>query len=282
MIAQINSLSALILRTGTLLLFATVISSCAFNPAQEVQKICPDCYPLLLAQNSEWPLLAYMRDPRNSAKEFIHIYFEGDGRPWIRGVQPATNPTSRELTVLRLMQLDPTPSVYINRPCYGHKKVPSNCRHFMWTNGRYGSQVVKALAEGLDEIAADYPAARFLLIGHSGGGTLAMLLAQERKDVAGIITLAANLNVDAWTEHFNYLPLDQSLNPALQPSLPPELPRWHFAAKEDQQVPASIIEEAVKEDEYAKFLVVDGDHHCCWQQYWPLIMAEMAESIGGN
>ena len=44
-------------------------------------------------------------------------------------------------------------------------------------------------------------------VGYSGGGVLAVLIAERLDNVAGVITVGANLDTDAWTEHHGYLPL---------------------------------------------------------------------------
>ena len=57
-----------------------------------------------------------------------------------------------------------------------------------------------------------------VLIGHSGGGTLAVLLAPRIEDVSGVVSIAANLDIDAWADHHNYDRLTGSLNPNSQPT----------------------------------------------------------------
>lgn len=254
------------------------LAGCAFQPQAAIRALCENCRSQSL-QAGEFELEAYWRNIQHTSPALIHVYLEGDGRPWIKGRSPATNPSSQQLTALRLMMLDPNPSLYLNRPCYGLHTLPANCHPQFWTSGRYSPLVVETLQKALDKLGEENPGVRWLLIGHSGGGTLAMLIAQGREDVAGIITLAANLDTDAWTRHFGYLPLEQSLNPALMPPLPMEIPRWHFAAERDTQVPASLIAKAAEVDENARFILLPGDHNCCWQEHWPRIPGEMAAQL---
>src|SRR5688572_7419130 len=194
--------------------------SCAFQPQQAISNLCYDCdYQRLNV--GDFVLSAYWRNkPGWSTDSIVHVYLEGDGQPWHRGRSPSTDPNSRRLTALQLMMRDPHPSLYLTRPCYGLEQMPDICTPALWTGGRYSGQVVQAMQKALDQLRDESPEIRWLLIGHSGGGSLAMLIAQGRKDVAGIITLAANLDTDAWTRHFGYLPLEQSLNPAVLPLLP--------------------------------------------------------------
>ena len=45
----------------------------------------------------------------------LHVYIEGDGSPWIAGRWAATDPTPQTPVMLRLMQLDPGPALYLGR-----------------------------------------------------------------------------------------------------------------------------------------------------------------------
>ena len=58
---------------------------------------------------------------------------------------------------------------------------------------------------------------RLVWLGYSGGGTLAMLLAPRFDQTTDVVTVAANLDIDAWTDRHGYSRLSGSLNPARQP-----------------------------------------------------------------
>ncbi len=261
------------------LIFATC-GACSVNPQQRLRETCRDCQTLELPPR-EFAIQAFVRNgARLPQEEFVHLYFEGDGRPWFRGMVPAADPNSRQMTALRLMMLDDRPSVYLNRPCYGLPKIPPGCTADLWTHGRYSPRVVHALNAALDRLQRSLPGKKWVLIGHSGGGSLALLLAQNRREVVGVITLAANLDHRTWTNHFGYLPLVDSLNPVEMPLLPDSILRWHFAAARDQQVPAPLIAAAAAKDPRARFQVVpDSDHTCCWQRIWPHVLEDLADQL---
>jgi pimeloyl-ACP methyl ester carboxylesterase len=267
------------LRSLGLIALLQLLAGCAFQPQFTIRKLCVDCQEHRL-EAAEFTLQAFSRNMADSTSyPLIHIYLEGDGQPWRRGRCPAANPSSRHLTALQLMMSDPRPSLYLNRPCYGLDRMPANCTADLWTGGRYSAVVVDAMRSALDQLGRKFPGKSWLLIGHSGGGSLAVLIAQGRTDVAGLITLAANLDIDAWTRHFGYLPLAQSLNPATMPQLPDGILRWHYAATRDHQVPSTLIAEAAQRDSHARFILLEGDHECCWQHHWPHIPQEMAARL---
>lgn len=266
------------------LLIVLSLAGCSFNPERKTQQLCPACEAVRLATSTPMPVLGYRQNVSTSADNpFLHVYLEGDGQPWLHGRWPASNPSSREMTALQLMLLDSTPSLYLNRPCYGLRQMPENCLSTLWTDGRYSAEVVATLATALEELGQKYRDKRLVLIGHSGGGTLAMLLAQRLENVAAVVTLAANLDHRAWTDAHGYLPLTRSLNPAEQPLLSEGILRWHLAGGKDLQVPAEITEKAASRDPAARFILhPDFNHTCCWQQIWPDLLQTLQDQLTGT
>lgn len=273
------------MRRLLVLLIVFSFAGCSFNPERITKQRCPSCEVVNLATSTAMPLLGYLHNTEKAATKsnLLHVYLEGDGQPWLRGRWPATNPSSRQMMALQLMLLDSNPSLYLNRPCYGHRQMPRNCLSTLWTDGRYSAQVVATMATALEELGQKYPGKRLVLIGHSGGGTLAMLLAQELENVAAVVTLAANLDHRAWTDTHGYLPLVRSLNPAQQPPLPTGILRWHLAGGKDLQVPARITEEVAGRDPAARFILhPDFDHTCCWQRIWPELLRTLQHQLTGT
>ena len=74
-------------------------------------------------------------------------------------------------------------------------------------------------------------AKQVILIGHSGGGALAVLLAPSVPEVTGVMTIAANLDTRAWTELHGYAPLDNSLNPVARGRLPSTVHAVHWGRR---------------------------------------------------
>lgn len=260
-----------------LLIAVYLVTACTTLPENRVLEICPDCQPLILQRQSQWPLVAYLQPSgrHDAYKDLLHVYLEGDGNPWGRW-RPKANPNSRLLTALNLMALDDQLSVYINRPCYGYTSPPPPCSPELWTSRRYAQEVVDNLNAGIDEVKEQLEVEKIVLFGHSGGGTLAMLLAHAREDVVAVVTLAANLDHEHWTEMLDYGPLEGSLNPAGLPPLPEQVMRWHYAAGKDRQVPAEVVKSAAEKDPHADYRFKPNfDHNCCWKEMWPDLLERL-------
>jgi pimeloyl-ACP methyl ester carboxylesterase len=197
----------------------------------------------------------------------LHVYLEGDGVP------AHADPTSRTALMWRLMVRDPAPSIYVGRPCYLGLSTDPSCNRHEWTDRRFSPEVIASLHHVIAAQVTSTGASRVLLIGHSGGGALAVLLAHEVPAVAGVITIAGNLDTEAWTRLHGYAPLTGSLNPVQSGRLPATVDAVHLAGSRDRVVPPRLIEAAAASIGGA-VVVFDGfTHECCWQDAWPGLIA---------
>jgi len=221
------------------------------------------------------PLVAY-RNASDQPSGRLHVYLEGDGTPWLTRSRVSPDPTPRNPVALELMALDPAPSIYLARPCYNGTADTAGCHPWYWTTGRYSQPVLASLATALRRVIDAEAVTELVLIGYSGGGVLAWLLAQRIPETRALVTVAANLDINAWTDLHGFSPLWDSLNPAEGPPLSSSVKQWHLVGERDQEVPPSIIaslRELVGPD--ARVLVMASDHRCCWAEFWPEVLGKL-------
>lgn len=212
-----------------------------------------------------------------AAGRTLHVYLDGDGTPWLGG-HPAVDPTPRAPLVLDLLALDSAPAIYLGRPCYHGLDGDAPCAPALWTSARYSEVVVASVAAAARRILAARGADRVVWLGYSGGGALAVLLAARVPETAGVITVAANLDVDAWADAQRASRLAGSLNPARHPPLAPGVYQRHYGGGRDQTVPATVTRRGMT-GSAALVVVPDYDHRCCWTKLWPAILAELERDV---
>ena len=220
-----------------------------------------------LERRLDGPVVIYRRGELVDGQP-IHIYLDGDGTPALRHGRVATDPTSRDRLVLGLIGADPSTSVLVGRPCYYGNDAP-DCDPELWTTARYSREVVDRIAAAINAIIGCCPNSTIVVIGYSGGGTLAMLAAPAIERVNALVTIAANLDIEAWVEHHGYAPLSGSLNPAREPPLRPTIKQFHFFGADDDNVPAALARPVISRQDNANIEVVAGfGHKCCWPEIW--------------
>lgn len=206
--------------------------------------------------------------------ETLHVYLGGDGTPWIGGFIIASDPTPRRPVALKLMALDGFPSLFLGRPCYHGQSKRQPCTSDYWTSERYSKDVIDTMAEALRKVMNDYGHTDLRLIGFSGGGSLAMLLAQRFPETRAIVTIAGNLDIESWVALHSYDPLDGSLNPKSIPALPAAVRQYHLAGGRDENIPPAIIRDALINQPDIQFILFeDFTHGCCWEGVWPALLA---------
>jgi pimeloyl-ACP methyl ester carboxylesterase len=210
--------------------------------------------------------------PERAPGKTLHVYLDGDGVPWLGGY-PAADPTPRDPLVLDLLALDPAPAVYLGRPCY-HGLTGGSCSPTLWTSARYSEAVVSSMAMAVRRVLEASAAERIVWLGYSGGGALAVLLAARLPETAGVVTVAANLDVDAWADRQGWSRLTGSLNPARQPPLLDRVYQRHYAGGRDRTVPVRAIRGAVD-----LVVVPEYDHRCCWTAMWPAVLADLERGL---
>ena len=209
------------------------------------------------------------------------VFIEGDGSPWVEnGRLEAADPTPRNPLALRLAARTPGSVLYLGRPCYYGHANDAGCSVKIWTSERYSDAVVTSLVAVLSEFIREHGVSSVVMVGHSGGGTLAVLMAARLPAVTAVLTIAGNLDVHAWTRLHRYLPLDESLNPADLPRLPAHVTERHLTEAHDERVPAVAAKrylDRLRPDAVISF--PEFDHVCCWERDWARIWADFMSQM---
>ena len=207
------------------------------------------------------------------AAGILHVYIEGDGSPLVHGVASA-DPTPRRPLALHLLAKGPAPGLLLGRPCYHGLDDQAACASSLWTDGRYGEDVLASMEAALSRLLADQPRAAIGWIGYSGGGTLAALLAPRFAESRFLVTLAANLDTHGWAASQRIALSSDTANPADGPPLPPSIRQRHFAGSEDTVVPSAFTARGAAGLGGALTLIQGYGHVCCWLNAWPALLAE--------
>ncbi|MBN2751842.1 MAG: alpha/beta hydrolase, partial [Rhodospirillaceae bacterium] len=101
-------------------------------------------------------------------------------------------------------------------------------------------EVVASMNEALSQVMVRLPGRGVRLVGYSGGGAVAALLAERRTDVLSLRTVAGNLDIEAVNRHHRVSAMPDSLNPIdVAPRLA-SLPQIHFVGGKDRVVPPFV------------------------------------------
>ena len=224
-------------------------------------------------------LMTYQRIGRPGAP--LNLYIEGDGYAWKSRREMSDDPTPTDPLALRLAALDPAPNVaYVARPCqFIAKTERRRCTSLHWSTHRFSENVVAAMDQVITDIALRAGASGVNLIGYSGGGAVAALVAARRRDVISLRTVAGNLDHKAFTDYHNVTPLSGSLNAADYAHQLGEIPQRHFVGRGDKIVPANRGGKYIKNARFSDCIVFsevkNASHITGWAENWPILLREL-------
>lgn len=201
----------------------------------------------------------------------LTIYVESDGAPWRLRDEPPQDPTPLRPLVLGMAVADRSqPVAYLGRPCqYLDAASLSYCDPALWTRGRFRSDAVDMMTRAVDALKRAAGVGVINLVGYSGGGAMAALLAARRDDVACLVTIAAPLDTTAWTAALGVSPLATSLNPLDYAQRLHKVRQTHFRGMRDRVVPPETIRKFIARVPGALILDIESfDHECCWASRW--------------
>lgn len=213
--------------------------------------------------------------PALQEADTLTVYIEGDGMAWISRSQPSFDPTPRDPVALQLALRDQSGrAVYLARPCqYVADGDRHGCEQRYWTSHRFAPEVIEASNRAIDQLQQRYHARKLMLVGYSGGGAVAALVAAQRHAVVRLVTVAGNLDIATWAERKHITPLTGSLNPADAWRELAGIPQIHFVGDQDKVMAPAFAESYRAHFPAAQqpniIVIPEFDHHCCWARDWP-------------
>jgi pimeloyl-ACP methyl ester carboxylesterase len=189
-----------------------------------------------------------------SEADTLNIFIEGDGKPGV---------------ALELAQKVGGNTVYIARPCqYMMGNRLNTCNKSLWTSHRYSQSVVDSMNRAVTAMKLRFHATKVRLIGYSGGGAVASIIASNRDDIDLLVTVAGNLDHEQWTSFNHSDPLDGSLNPVDFGASLENVEQVHLVGERDDIVPGSVLTSYLgrlkRLDNVRSYIIQGADHTCCW------------------
>lgn len=276
-------MGALAYRHLVILQALLLLSACAGIPAASQRQAQADALALqagwqrMPVETSYFTLQTYLPAfPTGTGTGTLTIYIEGDGLAWLDRSTPSTNPTPLNPLALQLALRDTTSSAYLARPCQFVAAAQwRNCRDKYWTSHRFAGEVIESSRQAVDHLKRQFGAEKLILVGYSGGGAVAALVAAGRQDVTRLITIAGNLEPDLWAKQAALSPLRGSLNPADAWQQLVHIPQTHFVGAKDRIVSEQLARAYAARfpaDAQPKIVVLpEFDHHRPWLEYWPAL-----------
>jgi hypothetical protein len=221
-------------------------------------------------------LLSPLAEAKTCENRTLNIYIEGDGLAYISKNQISPNPTPINLTLLNLLSIDDSDcKVYLARPC--QYITSSNCDKSYWTNKRFSKEVIESFDEALDSLKTKFNNQNFNLIGYSGGGAVATLLASKRDDIKNLITIAGNLDIQKWVSLHKISKLDGSLNPADFSSNLENTKQYHIIGNDDKIIPKEIFLSYFSKfgnTNNISYIYTNSNHSCCFENAFRDVLKE--------
>jgi len=223
-------------------------------------------------------LQTYRRTPVKPAARLV-VYLESDGHAWDSNGRMTDDPTPLRPLTLEMAAADPAAALaYVARPCqYPRGLMPAACHPAFWTNERFAPVVVDSASTAIDTLMRAVQARELVLVGYSGGGVLAALLAARRNDVVGLVTVASPLDHARWTSMHSISPLRGSLSPVDFAARLSAIPQIHLVGARDEIVPRPPVDSyaaRLPDGRRSRIVVVPGQtHDCCWVDAWRDLLA---------
>jgi len=214
-------------------------------------------------------LTTYQRFDATADNKQMVVYIEGDGMAWISRDQLSSNPTPVQPIALKLASIDTNANVlYVARPCqYLWPQKMNRCSSKYWSNKRGSEEVISSINQAISIVKQKQNISSIRLIGYSGGGGIAALIADRRADVSEFVSVSGNLNYKLFTQTHNLSPMNGSIDPITVANQIGSIPQIHYVGADDKIIPKQI---ALSFSDKVK--VINNVSHDNWPDKWAQIL----------
>ena len=214
-------------------------------------------------------LTTYQRFDATADNKQMVVYIEGDGMAWISRDQLSSNPTPVQPIALKLASIDTNANVlYVARPCqYLWPQKMNRCSSKYWSNKRGSEEVISSINQAISIVKQKQNIPSIRLIGYSGGGGIAALIADRRADVSEFVSVSGNLNYKLFTQTHNLSPMNGSIDPITVANQIGSIPQIHYVGADDKIIPKQI---ALSFSDKVK--VISDVSHDNWPDKWAQIL----------
>ena len=214
-------------------------------------------------------LTTYQRFDSTADNKQMVVYIEGDGMAWISRDQLSSNPTPVQPIALKLASIDTNSNVlYIARPCqYLWPQKMDRCSSRYWSDKRGSEEVISSINQAISIVKQKQNIPSIRLIGYSGGGGIAALIADRRADVNEFVSVSGNLNYKLFTQTHDLSPMNRSIDPITVANQIGLIPQIHYVGADDKIIPRQI---ALSFSDKVK--VINDVSHDNWSDKWAQIL----------
>lgn len=271
-----TQLPGLLRLAGLMVFLGAFLSACAGAPTRNLQVIAAKQGMSESVESSQRFSHRVFSNDKPLNRGTLNVYLEGDGLPWAFRYIIVSDPTPRFPMMLNLMALDESAAVYVGRPCYNGFAKSQGCNSTLWTSARYSEKVVSSMVDIVRKEANRRGANRVNLFGHSGGGALALLMAEKLPQTGTLVTVAGNIDIDGWTELHGYSPLYESINPVKRPGLDESIIQVHLLGGADTNIPPSLARQWIWKQPNSYGVEYEHNNHgCCWKPEWRRLLKQI-------
>ena len=214
-------------------------------------------------------LTTYQRFDTTADNKQMVVYIEGDGMAWISRDQLSSNPTPVQPIALKLASIDTNANVlYVARPCqYLWPQKMNRCSSRYWSDKRGSEEVISSINQAISIVKQKQNISSIRLIGYSGGGGIAALIADRRADVNEFVSVSGNLNYKLFTQTHDLSPMNGSIDPITVANQIGSIPQIHYVGADDKIIPKQI---ALSFSDKVK--VISDVSHDNWPDKWAQIL----------